>query len=200
MYNSFVKWRLRNNDNDSDMYTTIKTIRPEISYKLIIFSNQRDAWYVTSKPSIIAKWCSCALSTVKLIKILPASIPLSKIVIPSKHTIPHKSNFKAVVIHWTEFCQDQYYATYHRHHSRGDRQASYKIWPSRNGLWRWGGTFIDMWSIQHTGIARISGIKIYRKTSCISRTKFQSLNVSCTLLQLPSLNPLKPGVKLRMKM
>ena len=41
---------------------------------------------------------------------------------------------------------------------------------------------------------------IYRKTSCISRTKSQSLNVSCTLLQLPSLNPLKPGVKLRMKM
>ena len=40
----------------------------------------------------------------------------------------------------------------------------------------------------------------YRKTSCISRTKSQSLNVSCTLLHLPSLNPLKPGVKLRMKM
>ena len=40
----------------------------------------------------------------------------------------------------------------------------------------------------------------YRKTSSISRTKFQSLNVSCVLLQLSSLNPLKPGVKLRMKM
>ena len=42
--------------------------------------------------------------------------------------------------------------------------------------------------------------QIYRKTSSISRTKFQSLNVSCVLLQLSSLNPLKPGVKLRMKM
>ena len=41
---------------------------------------------------------------------------------------------------------------------------------------------------------------IYRKTSSISRTKFQNLNVSCILLQLSSLNPLKPGVKLRMKM
>ena len=40
----------------------------------------------------------------------------------------------------------------------------------------------------------------YRKTSSISRTKFQSLNVSCVLLQLSLLNPLKPGVKLRMKM
>ena len=39
----------------------------------------------------------------------------------------------------------------------------------------------------------------YRKTSCISRTKVQNLNVSCILMQLSSLNPLKPGVKLRMK-
>ena len=41
---------------------------------------------------------------------------------------------------------------------------------------------------------------IYRKTSSISRTKSQNPNVSCILLQLSSLNPLKPGVKLRMKM
>ena len=40
----------------------------------------------------------------------------------------------------------------------------------------------------------------YRKTSRISRTKFQNLNVYCILLQWSSLNPLKPGVKLRMKM
>ena len=40
----------------------------------------------------------------------------------------------------------------------------------------------------------------YRKTSSISRTKSQNVNVSCVLLQLSSLNPLKPGVKLRMKM
>ena len=40
----------------------------------------------------------------------------------------------------------------------------------------------------------------YCKTSCIGRTKFQNLNVSCILMQLSSLNPLKPGVKLRMKM
>ena len=35
---------------------------------------------------------------------------------------------------------------------------------------------------------------------CISRTKSQSLNVSLILKQLSSLNPLKPGIKLRMKM
>ena len=39
-----------------------------------------------------------------------------------------------------------------------------------------------------------------RKTSSISCTKSQNLNVSCILLQLSSLNPLKPDVKLRMKM
>ena len=40
----------------------------------------------------------------------------------------------------------------------------------------------------------------YRKTSSISRTKSPNLNVSCILLQLSSLNPLKAGVKLGMKM
>ena len=40
----------------------------------------------------------------------------------------------------------------------------------------------------------------YRKTSSISRTKSQNLNVSCIPLQLSSLNPMKPGVKLRIKM
>ena len=40
----------------------------------------------------------------------------------------------------------------------------------------------------------------YRKTPSISHTKSQNLNVSCILLQLSSFNPLKPGVKLRMKM
>ena len=40
----------------------------------------------------------------------------------------------------------------------------------------------------------------YRKTSSISRTQSQNLKVSCIPLQLSSLNPLKPGVKLRMKM
>ena len=39
-----------------------------------------------------------------------------------------------------------------------------------------------------------------RKTSSISGTKSQNLNVSCILLQLISFNPLTPGVKLRMKM
>ena len=40
----------------------------------------------------------------------------------------------------------------------------------------------------------------YRQTSNISRTKSQTLNVSCLVLQLSLPNPLKPGVKSRMKM
>ena len=45
-----------------------------------------------------------------------------------------------------------------------------------------------------------SGRKDQCKTSSISRTKSQNLNVSRFLLQLTSLNPLKTCVKLRMKM
>ena len=41
-----------------------------------------------------------------------------------------------------------------------------------------------------------TGMK-YHKTSSISHTKSQNLNVSCILLQSSLLNPLKPGVKLR---
>ena len=52
--------------------------------------------------------------------------------------------------------------------------------------------FVDVLTVYFIGA--------YRKTSSISRTKSQSLNVSCILAQLSSLNPLKPGVKLRMKM
>ena len=41
---------------------------------------------------------------------------------------------------------------------------------------------------------------IYRKTSSISPAKSHNLNVSNLVLQLPLFNPLKPGVKSRMKM
>ena len=40
----------------------------------------------------------------------------------------------------------------------------------------------------------------YRKTSSINRTKSQNINVSCLLLHWSLSNPLKPCVKLRMKM
>ena len=40
----------------------------------------------------------------------------------------------------------------------------------------------------------------YRKTSCISRTKYQNLNVSYLVLQSSLPNPLKPGVKSSTKM
>ena len=39
----------------------------------------------------------------------------------------------------------------------------------------------------------------YRKTSSLSRAKSESLTVSGIVLQLALVNPLKPGVKLRMK-
>ena len=47
-----------------------------------------------------------------------------------------------------------------------------------------------------------SGILFYTncKTSCISHTKSQNLNVSHLVLQLSLLNPLKPDVKSSMKM
>ena len=62
----------------------------------------------------------------------------------------------------------------------------------------------DIW---YTGL-RYIGTQLYFcsmvcitvKTFSISHTKSQSLNVSCILFQLSSLNPLEPGVKLRMKM
>ena len=47
---------------------------------------------------------------------------------------------------------------------------------------------------------RTMGLYYYRKTSSISRTKSQNFNVSCILVQLSPLNPLKPCAKLRMKM
>ena len=42
--------------------------------------------------------------------------------------------------------------------------------------------------------------RYYRKISNTSRTKSQTLNVSRLVLQLSLPNPMKPGVKLRMKM
>ena len=52
--------------------------------------------------------------------------------------------------------------------------------------------------IRYGGI--VGDAEVYRKTSSISRIKSQNLNVSRLLLQWPLPNPLKPGVKLRMKM
>ena len=41
---------------------------------------------------------------------------------------------------------------------------------------------------------------MYRQTSNISRTKTQNLIVPCLVLQLSLSNPMKPGLKSRMKM
>ena len=54
-------------------------------------------------------------------------------------------------------------------------------------------------AVQRTRFS-LSQWETYHKTSSISRKKSQNLNVSCILLQLSLLNPLKPCVKLRMKM
>ena len=56
------------------------------------------------------------------------------------------------------------------------------------------------WVAEQHGYYFAGNIFKYRKTSSISRTKSQNLNVSCFLLQRSLPNPLKPGVKLRMKM
>ena len=55
-------------------------------------------------------------------------------------------------------------------------------------------------SFQFENLLPVPEYQNYRKTSSINRTKSQSWNVSCILAQLSSLYPLKPGVKLRMKM
>ena len=49
-------------------------------------------------------------------------------------------------------------------------------------------------------IKHIDAYDYYRKTSSISRTKSLNINGFYILLQLCPLNPLKPGVELRMKM
>ena len=54
--------------------------------------------------------------------------------------------------------------------------------------------------IEVNSTEKTKGLHHYRKTSSISRTESQSLNVSCILAQLSSLNPLKPAVELRMKL
>ena len=48
--------------------------------------------------------------------------------------------------------------------------------------------------------ASVATVLTYRKISNISHTKFQDLNVSRLVLSLSLSNPLKPGVKSRMKM
>ena len=53
---------------------------------------------------------------------------------------------------------------------------------------------------QLLGWGYVCSYNVYRKTSSISRTKSQNLNVSCLLLLWSLPNPLKPGAKLRMKM
>ena len=49
------------------------------------------------------------------------------------------------------------------------------------------------------GAVRVNWINAYRQISNIRRTKSQTLNVSCLVLQLSLPNPLKPGIKSRMK-
>ena len=65
-------------------------------------------------------------------------------------------------------------------------------------------SYVAVADINEGYLASVIGSQIlsadYCKTSSISRTKSQNLNVSCLLLQWPLPNPLKPGVKLRMKM
>ena len=64
----------------------------------------------------------------------------------------------------------------------------------------WHLCFLRILLKQDSQLTHCISLMSYRKTSSISHTKSQNLNVSCILLQLSSLNPLKPCVKLRMKM
>ena len=62
-------------------------------------------------------------------------------------------------------------------------------------------TEIEIWGIGPDPKVKAKEVRIkYRQTSNISCTKSLNLNVSCLVLQLSLPNPLKPGVKSRMKM
>ena len=61
-------------------------------------------------------------------------------------------------------------------------------------------SIIQLWISLIASYVAINAYQNYHKTSNISRTKSQKWNISWILLQLSSLNPLKPCVKLRMKM
>ena len=56
------------------------------------------------------------------------------------------------------------------------------------------------WSSCQTWGGGVQFISIYRKVSNTRRTKSQNLIASILILSLSLPNPLKPGVKLRMKM
>ena len=56
---------------------------------------------------------------------------------------------------------------------------------------------VRVWIVTNTTISRNG---IYRQISNINRTKSQTLTVSCLVLYLSMLNPLKPSITLRMKM
>ena len=53
---------------------------------------------------------------------------------------------------------------------------------------------------QLISMATDEAILAYRQICNIGRTKSQSLNISCPILQLSVQYPMKPGVKSRMKM
>ena len=62
----------------------------------------------------------------------------------------------------------------------------------------------ELWSVFYEYLNRnwscYKGFLLYRQTSNISGTRSQNLNNSRLVLQLSLHNPLKPGVKSRMKM
>ena len=57
-----------------------------------------------------------------------------------------------------------------------------------------------LYKVSRLRLYKIRELKYYRKISNIRRTKSQNLNDSRLVLQLSVPNPLKPGVKSRMKM
>ena len=78
---------------------------------------------------------------------------------------------------------------------------------AKKSTWSWctvKTTCQSQWIVPQEAYSIISMDKVlswnYSKTSSISCTKPQSFNVSCMLLQLSSISPLKAGVELNMKM
>ena len=83
--------------------------------------------------------------------------------------------------------------------------SSAKWWPFCSGLNVFVSTKIwdkvmDVTWLHAEYMVRPVNIKDYRKVSNIRRTKSQNSNASRLILEFSLPNPLKPGVKLRMKM
>ena len=91
------------------------------------------------------------------------------------------------------------YHVYHLFNYTVKQMTVFTIHP-KNHAQHWNASMCIVASVPLNTLRSGNSSSNYHKTSSISHTKSQNSNVSCILLQLSLLNPLKQGVKLRMEM